>query len=138
MEEFYELTIDLHYSDRDLNQKWSDSVLEHICEGSLVSVELEDSKSIDMCMAKSEFGICATKNSPTLKIYVCADEDKLREIRANVALEIQKAANRTNIPYEHVSDLQQYIHFSKKQLETDDPLIGGLWKIDNERKKVGK
>jgi len=138
MEEFYELKIDLHYADSDLNQQWSDSVLEHICEGSLVSIECDGSKPLDMRLAKPEFGICATKNSPTLKVYVYADVEGLKEIKARVAAEIQRAANRINIPYNEVSDLQQYIHFSKIQLETTDPILPSLWKIDNERKKSEK
>ena len=69
-EEFYQFSINLDYENAELNQAWSDSILDHICEKSFVSVERIDTNPLEMRLAMSEFGICAVQNSPSIKLYV--------------------------------------------------------------------
>ena len=139
MEEFYLISLNLMYGDKDLNQKWANILLDAVTiPESSVLIDKKGGKSLEMKLARGDMGICAKSNSPSLELYAFKSEEEVKEVISKLTQTIITAARKIGIPFEKVGELKQYLQFSKKQLETDDPLIAGLWKIDNERKKSEK
>jgi len=134
-EEFYSLALKLTYTEPGLNQSWADSLLNEICESDIVSVEKTNSEPLEMRLAKRDLGICARTNSPNLVLYAYGNSTEIAKIIEKLSRAFVVAAKKVRIPVPSANDLKRYFSFSKETIGTDDPLISGLWKVDNERKK---
>ncbi len=135
MEEFYLLSLNLTYTEEGLNQKWTNSLLDEICEKDNVLVGRANAEPLEMRLAKKGLGICARSNSPDLRLYVYGKPKDIAEVIKKLSHAVIDTARSVKIPILSANDLKQYFSFSKVILNTNDPLIAGLWKVDSERKK---